>query len=476
MIVKTAHIPTQEPQFRHSERSPRSAVRFCIARLSGDESLFHFFSSLRRSLRSLCSYLCDLCESVPLLFARHSPPRPDPIGVATRHCSVVIPSAAKDLFSPNHPINRPNSRLLLHLLYFLTVLYLLPPPSRAQNLDKPLVNVDDDVTAFAYAPDGRIVFSVRRMYKTKKYDLQRDDIFLLDTNGKRRRLFTGEKFTNGDKPFTYLVESFSWSPNGHILAVQLYTITANPEGGPADEARALLLLDDSGHELRPGGKEPLVMNAENPLWLRDNTTLVYLTEEVAPRALFSMKYLNVTTGPAAKALEGRTFLAAKRIPGSNSAIAVERNRNLDGPARLQRLDLLSQETAEVATLDSYAGGLSLSPSGAKVAYYLDKEVLEVRDLAAPNKVARLRIGLGVLQWSADESRIYLKRTLEKKSADLAEFPIPPLAPYSARQPIAEPTPRMLLHGLTVREFGLSQDGRFLAIVLPGKRNLQVFPF
>src|SRR5271157_1063623 len=246
-------------------------------------------------------------------------------------------------------------------LFFAALLFLLSPlpASRAQNLDKPLVNVDDDVTAFAYAPDGRIAFSVRRIYKSKKYELQRDDIFLLDTNGKRRRLFTGEKFTLGDKPFTYLVESFSWSPNGRILAVQLYTITANPEGGPADEARALLLLDDSGHELRPGGKEPLVMNAENPLWLRDNATLVYLTEEVAPRALFSMKYLNVSTGPAGKAFEGRTFLDAKRIPGSNSAIAVERNRNLDGPARLQRLDLLSQETAEVATLDSYAGSLSL---------------------------------------------------------------------------------------------------------------------
>jgi len=35
---------------------------------------------------------------------------------------------------------------------------------------------------------------------------------------------------------------------------------------------------------------------------------------------------------------------------------------------------------------------------------------------------------------------------------------------------------MLLHGLTVREFGLSRDGRFLAIVLPGRRNLEVFPF
>ncbi|MGB2677170.1 MAG: hypothetical protein WAN12_08825 [Candidatus Acidiferrum sp.] len=359
----------------------------------------------------------------------------------------------------------------------LILLFAPLPAARAQNLEKPVVNVDDDVTAFAYAPDGRIAFSVRRIYKAKKYDLQRDDIFLLDTNGKRRRLFTGEKFTLGDKPFTYLVESFAWSPNGHILAVQLYTITANPDG-PADEARALLFLDDSGHELRPGGKEPLVMNAESPLWLRDSANLVYLTEEVAPRALFSMKYLNVSTGPAGKAFEGRTFLDAARISGSNSAIAVERNRNLDGPARLQRLDLLSQDTAEIATLDSFAGGLSLSPSGSKVAYYLDKEVLEVRDLAAPNKVARLRVGLGVLRWSADETRIYLKRTLEKKSADLAEFSIPPLVTYAPRQsvPIAEPTPRILLHGITVREFGLSHDGRFLAIVLPGRRDLQVFPF
>jgi len=370
---------------------------------------------------------------------------------------------------PSHPF------LLLPALFLL----LFPPSAaRAQNLDKPVVNVDDDVTAFAYAPDGRIAFSVRRIYKAKKYDLQRDDIFLLDANGKRRRLFTGEKFTLGDKPFTYLVESFTWSPNGHILAVQLYTITADPGGGRGDESRALLLLDDSGHELRPGGKEPLVMNAESPLWLRDNVNLVYLTEEVAPRALFSMKYLNVSTGPAGKAFEGRTFLGVARISGSNSAIAVERNRNLDGPARLQRLDLLSQETSEIATLDSFAGGLSLSPTGTKIAYYLDKEVLEVRDLTAPNKVARLRIGLGVLQWSADESRIYLKRTIEKKSADLAEFSIPPLVAYAPRQsvPIAEPTPRILLHGITVREFGLSQDGRFLAIVLPGRRDLQVFPF
>jgi hypothetical protein len=35
---------------------------------------------------------------------------------------------------------------------------------------------------------------------------------------------------------------------------------------------------------------------------------------------------------------------------------------------------------------------------------------------------------------------------------------------------------MLLHGLTIREYSLSPDGRFLAVVLPGKRNLQIFGF
>jgi hypothetical protein len=43
-------------------------------------------------------------------------------------------------------------------------------------------------------------------------------------------------------------------------------------------------------------------------------------------------------------------------------------------------------------------------------------------------------------------------------------------------PVQEPEPQVLLHGLTVREYSLSRDGRFLAVVLPGKRNLQVFGF
>ena len=363
------------------------------------------------------------------------------------------------------------------LAVILAVGFWLPllGPVCAQEVSKPVMTVDEEVTAFAYALDGRIVYSVRRMYKAKKYDLERDDIFILDTNGKKKKIFSGEKFSTGDKPLTYLIESFTWSPNSKIIAVQMNTITVDIDDGHTEEARALLFLEDSGKEIRPVAKGVL-LNAENPLWLRDNTTLVYLSEDVAPRSLFSMQFVNLYSGPAGKAFEGRTFAAAVRVSGTNSAIAVERDRNMDGPPRLQRLELLAQDDKEVATLDAYAGGLTISPSGSFAAYYLDNEVLEIREIGAPKRIARMRIGLGVVQWSADDKYIYLKRTIEKKSADLVVFAVPPLAAYEphAEVPVSEPTPDFLLHGLTVREYVVSPDGRFIGIVLPGKRNLQIF--
>ena len=375
---------------------------------------------------------------------------------------------------------RSRARASSFVLALLLLVWLIPCSAvvKAQNLDKPVMNVDEEVTAFAYAPDGRIVFSVRRMFKTKKYDLQRDDIFIAESNGKRRRILEGQKFTHGDKPFTYQVESFTWSPNGHIVAVQLFTTTVDPEDEHHDDARALLLLDDQGRELHPRGNDPLVTEAEQPMWLRDNGTLVYLTEEISTRELFSMHYLYMSSGPETKVFEGRTFAAAVRIPGSNSAIAIERDRNMEGPPRMQRLELLQQEDKELATLDGYFGGLSISPSGTKAAYFLDREVLEIRDLEKPGRVARMRVGLGVVQWNAEETQIYVKRTVEKKSADLVSFRVPGLAEFRKGQvvPVLEPEPRQLLHGLAIREYGLSADGRYLAVVLPGKRNLQVFGF
>jgi len=390
-------------------------------------------------------------------------------------------------------------------------------PTTPQSIDKPSVTIDEDVTAFAFAPDGRIVYSVRRMYKNKKYDMQRDDIWIADSSGgHRHRIFQGEHFTvmkpfaradsdssdesedtdkKGKKakrgkeapserdkpltpPFTYLVEGFNFSPNGRMVLVGLLTSTMTQESSRAQDERMTLVLDESGREIKLSGDNAVLHNAKDPAWLNDGQTIVYLNEAVE-HLLYSFRYANVKTGPAGPAFEGRTFIASVPIPHTNSAIAIERDRNLSGPPRLQRLELLAQDDKEIATLDGYETGLSVSPSGKRVAYFVDKEVLEVRDLQNPNRLARVRIGLGAVDWSADETYLMVKRSPEHKSGDLVWIPLPPLAGVAGIRtdliPVIQPDPIPILHGLTFRDFGISPDGHTLAVIPPGKRNLLLFP-
>src|SRR5260370_18149329 len=89
-------------------------------------------------------------------------------------------------------------------LFCLAALCFYAPPAKSQNLDKPLQSIDEEITAFAYAPDGRIVYSVYRRFKTKLYDLEHVDICLQEANGKRRRLLDGQKFNPGNRPFSYI--------------------------------------------------------------------------------------------------------------------------------------------------------------------------------------------------------------------------------------------------------------------------------
>jgi dipeptidyl aminopeptidase/acylaminoacyl peptidase len=353
------------------------------------------------------------------------------------------------------------------------------PAARAQSpdLEKPLLNIDEDISAFAFAPDGRIVYSVRRSFHTKQYDLERDDIWLQEAGGKRRRLLQGEKFTHGNTPFTYTIDSFRWSPNGRLILAQLFTTSVVDERGATQDSIMTLALEDNGKELRLGANDNLLNDAYDATLLVDNSTIVYLTEIVKPRALFSFKYINIAAGPTGFVFEGRTFLDACPIPHTNVAIAVERDRNLAGPPRLQRLELLAQDDRELATLDGYEGGLSVSPSAKKVAYFIDKEILEVRDLTEPSKFARLRMGLGTFRWSPDETRVLLKRAPEKKSGDLVWVDIPALTARAAKDqdpPVTQPALIPILHDLTFRDFAITPDGK-LAVIALGKRNLLVFP-
>jgi hypothetical protein len=350
------------------------------------------------------------------------------------------------------------------------------PSAKAQNIDKPLQSIDEEITAFAYAPDGRIVYSVYHRLKTKAYDLEHDDIWLQDAGGKRRRLLEGQKYTHGTQPFSYLVNSFRWSPNGRMILAELLTTTVVDDSGRAEDSFQTMLFDDSGREIRINKGDNVILDAANPAWLLDNASIAYLSEAVKPRQLFSLKFTRLATGSFPSAYEGRTFRDIAWLPGANSAIAIEQNRTVTGPLRLQHLELLTDNDKELATLDAYEGGLSVSPSGKRVAYFIDKEVLEIRNLTALNRVARLRIGLGVFRWSPDESRILLKRALERKSGDLVWIDLPPLAASSGHDvPVSEPQPIPILHGISFRDFAISPDGRSLAVVITGKRSLLVFP-
>ncbi len=352
-------------------------------------------------------------------------------------------------------------------------------PARAQGLDfeKPLQTIDEDITAFAFAPDGRIVYSVRRNMKTKLYDLQHDDIWLQETNGRKRRLLLGEKFKVGNAPFTYAVDSFRWSPDGRLILARLFVTTVTDDSGKTQDSYMTVVLEDSGKEARINGGENVIRDSADAFWLKDNSTVIYMVEAVKPRALFSFQYTNLKTGPAGAAFEGRTFMDADEIAGSNMAIGVEQDRAQSGPPRLQRLDLLAQDDKELATLQDFAGGLAVSPSGKKAAYYIDKEVLEIRDLSAVHRVARLRVGLGVARWSPDEQRILLKRAIEKKTGDLAWIEVPELTDIGEGKeiPVTQPVPKPILRGIGFREFSISADGKLLGVITTGKHSLLVFP-
>src|SRR3984957_5712324 len=343
-----------------------------------------------------------------------------------------------------------------------------------QEIEKPVSTIDEDITAFAFAPDGRVVYAVNRPFKTKQYDLEHDDVWIQEAGGKRRRIFVGEKFQRGAAAFTYSVNSFRWSPNGHLILAELFTASGD-ESGKTVDAEMTLVLDEAGKEVKMG-EENVIKDASKETWLQDNATVIYFAEVLKPKVLFSFHYTNRAGAPGL-VFEGRTFLDAVAGPGSNYVYAVERDKNLSGPPRLQKLEMLAQDDKEVATLEAFEGGLALSPSGTKIAYYIDKEVIEIRDLTAPSKIARVRAGYGVFRWAPDETRILLKRSVEKKSGDLVWITIPPLVAHvgGAEVEVAQPTAVPIFRGLTFREFAISPDGKFIGVIAVGRRNLAVYP-
>src|SRR5919108_509370 len=101
-----------------------------------------FFRSRFRWLRKFCSLLCAV------------------FGCCAGSCAPPLQFKRGDF-----------SSLLCALCVFcvLCVSSSICPSAHAQNLDKPSSSIDEEITAFSFAPDGGIAFSVYHNFKTKKY-------------------------------------------------------------------------------------------------------------------------------------------------------------------------------------------------------------------------------------------------------------------------------------------------------------------
>jgi hypothetical protein len=396
---------------------------------------------------------------------------------------------------------------LLAIPFLVAAFYLFSADCIAQ--ESPAFRIDEDISRFDYSVGGRIAYATRHIVSVKKVRLQRDDIWIAEADGKKRRILLGEKFVRGAGPFSYTVRGLRWSADGGKLAVEMETSEMINDAGDTREGVITLLLDDAGREIVIPGADSTIPGATNAAWMADGVSVAYLTEQgranaqapvaaagkspldratsdeapsylpakKAPDRLFTMNRVKPFSETASALFQGHLFSVLVWNTKQDGGVAIERETGVTGPARLVTLDPVRETSRVMGTLAGYAGGLTISPSGKKVAYWIDNEQLEVRDVEIPNRMARVRVALGTLAWSADETRVLVKRGPVLRSGGLVWVTLPPLVAVAAgaAPATAEVLPQSILHELEFRQFEISPDGRFLGVIEPGKRNLIVYP-
>ncbi|MBI1739107.1 MAG: hypothetical protein HYR58_07655 [Acidobacteria bacterium] len=394
------------------------------------------------------------------------------------------------------------------------MVFLFATPIAAQQI-APSVTIDEEVTAFAFAPDGRIAYAVRHVFGERKLQLQRDDIWVATMDGKKTRIVEGRKRFVAPVPFSYSIQSLRWSPDGARLAVEMYFSAMTSERGETKEGYATWLLDAGGKEIRIAQDRGLIEDAANSAWLADGATVAFMHEAVQPKLLFDIRTMRATSAGGETPFPELTFSAVAwsiSPTRGSAAVAIERNADLSGPIRLVWLDLQKKERRELAQLSGYVGQLSISPSGKLLAYFCDQETLEVREVARPDHVGRVRVGYGAFAWAADDERVLIKRgtfdtsargsgrrsgslawlklpLLEARPAAAASsaardssaasaktLPAPPKTfPASTDKDLPDAELHPALSGLLFQSFAISPDGRWLGVTAHGSRPLQIFP-
>ena len=68
------------------------------------------------------------------------------------------------------------------------------------------------------------------------------------------------------------MNSFRWSPNGKRILAELFMASVDETGKTTDSVETLV-LEDTGKEVKGGGNEKQIENADNATWLLDNNTV-----------------------------------------------------------------------------------------------------------------------------------------------------------------------------------------------------------
>jgi dipeptidyl aminopeptidase/acylaminoacyl peptidase len=322
---------------------------------------------------------------------------------------------------------------------------LVMPRAGAQ--EKEILGVDEDCSAIAWSPDGsRLAYSIKRIIRWRGWEKQRDDIWWTDLEGKRKRVVEGQKLVPDYAEFSYSIRSLGWAPDGRGLLAEMLT---------SEDKTVTMLVTDEGKEVRIGEKGDNLVQGFSAAWLGDNETVAFLMEAVKPRLLFKIAGVRIRGGRGLDLFPTKSFAAVSWDAKQSSAVAVQRERDLLGTPKLVLLQLDRETSRELAELtDGFVGGLHISPSGKLASYFVNQDTFEIRDLAEPQTVRRVKIPFGRYEWAPDEKRILLQ--LPEGTARRAGGR---LVWVDLRD--GKTTP--LLHSVVVRDFALSPSGRYLAI-------------
>ena len=357
---------------------------------------------------------------------------------------------------------------------------LLAHAVRLPAQDNPKFVINDDCQVFDIAPNNAIVYAVPHLKRIRRLVLERDDISIAVPPGKERHIVDADKFLPPAPPAGFVVNSLSWSPDGRRVAVSM-TLQQAPAGFmdkqaekkrgnmddaeentpilPAGGGKAIALLEDDGREIKvAGSKTRFIEGGVDAAWLADGSTAVYLTGGPP----WAISRVRPEDGKDVTLFEGHKFDAVVWDAKRNQAFAIG-DLSLHGQQTLLRLDLLHETVTEIARVKNYQGSLTVSPSGEKVGFFEDGDTVNVIDTVHPSQPLRVRTGYGRFGWSRDQRRILLKRGPEDRSNILMWVGL-----YDG-------TFTSILHGLEFHDFEIAPDGETIAVTVPGKRVLKLYP-